>query len=195
MILHWVKALVIGVVIGAVIVGAVAYWFSINGSRSVNEFIGSVPNNIKISSPEFSNNTYIPRKYTCDGLDLSPPLNWSTVPSGTKSLAILVYDPDAPHGIFYHWLIYNIRPSLNGLPAGVPNEIVTHYGKQGINSFGRIGYGGPCPPNGEVHHYIFLILAINYPQELESGLAPQEFLNAVRGHIIGYGLLVGLYGR
>lgn len=193
--LRGLKPLVIGVVIGAVVVGFIIYWFSINGGMSVNEIIENVPNNIKLSSPVFVNNSYIPQKYTCDSTNLSPPLNWSSVPSGTKSLAILVYDPDAPHGTFYHWLIYGIRPSLNGLPAGVPKKIETPYGKQGINSFREIGYGGPCPPRGEVHHYIFLILAVNYPKELRAGLTPQEFLNIVRDHIIGYGLLVGLYGR
>ncbi len=190
-----VKALIAGVVVGAIIVGVIAYWFSINESRVGTEFIQGVPEDIELFSPAFMNNTYIPRKYTCDGPGLSPPLNWSSVPSESKSLAILVYDPDAPHGVFYHWLIYNLRPFLRGLPAGVPKELEITYGKQGINSFRKVGYGGPCPPRGEVHHYIFLILAINSSQELRPGLTTQEFLNAVNGHIIGYGLLVGLYGR
>ena len=188
-----VKALIIAVLIAVIITGITAYWYHRGVSKK--ELIWGVPESIKLLSPAFANNSNIPRKYSCDGIDLSPPLNWSSPPPGTKALAILVYDLDAPHGIFYHWLIYDLNPSLRGLPAGVPKVLETLYGMQGINSFNRAGYGGPCPPKGELHHYVFLIVALNSTQGLRPGLKPQEFLNVIKGHVIAYGLLVGLYRR
>ncbi len=151
---------------------------------------------IELSSPAFEGGGVIPRRYTCDGEDVSPPLEWGDLPEGTLSLALIVFDPDAPGGEFTHWLIYGIPADVGGLPEGVPGEgVVAGLGTQGRNDFGRIGYGGPCPPPGPAHRYVFRLFALDAELDLPPGITRGELEAAVEGHVLGVGELVGLYSR
>ncbi len=142
----------------------------------------------------FENNGKIPKKYTCDGDDLSPPLSWEGVP-GAASYVLIVDDPDAPAGVFTHWILYNVPSNLTSLPEGVPKGKETAYGLQGRNDFGDYGYGGPCPPRGKPHRYFFKLYALNSTLDLQPGARRSDVERAMRGHVIGEAQLVGLYGR
>jgi Raf kinase inhibitor-like YbhB/YbcL family protein len=108
---------------------------------------------------------------------------------------VAVIDIDAPGGSFVHWVLYNIPPNTSSLPSGVPRGTATPYGLQAVNDFGFSGYGGPCPPPGKPHRYIFYVLALNATIDLPGGSLASEVLSAARGHVVAYGELVGLYGR
>ncbi len=150
---------------------------------------------LKIESV-FSHGERIPVKYTCDGQDVSPPLKISGLPSDTVEMALIMYDPDAPIGTFYHWLLYNIPPDKTELPENIPKDKVTPYGVQGENDFGNIGYGGPCPPRGHgPHRYFFLIVALKEKIDLEPGARVNDLIEKMRGKMIGYGVLMGTYSR
>lgn len=151
---------------------------------------------IHLTSPAFAEGAPIPAKHTCDGKDLSPPLKWSNVPQGTKSLALICDDPDAPVGTWAHWVLYNIPPSATELPEGVPpKEVVLNSARQGINDFKRIGYGGPCPPPGGPHRYFFKLYALNAELSLRPGATKRDLLRAMEGHILAEGQLMGTYRR
>ncbi len=151
---------------------------------------------ISVKSPAFNNGERIPDKYTCVGPDVSPPLVIEGIPKDTVELAIVMYDPDAPIGVFYHWLIYSMPRDVSELPENIPKEETTEYGVQGRNDFGRIGYNGPCPPRGHgTHRYYFLVYALNSEIGLAPGVSVKEFLQAVEGKVIGYGVLMGTYSR
>jgi len=143
----------------------------------------------------FSNNETIPKKYTCDGDDISPPLNWEGKPEGTVSYVLIVDDPDAPAGTFTHWILYNIPGDLNSLPEGVPQGKEVEYGYQGRNDFGSYGYGGPCPPRGKPHRYFFKLYALDTKLDLPPGAKKGDVERAMKGHVIGEAQLIGLYGR
>ena len=120
---------------------------------------------LRVKSPAFTYGGWIPRVYTCDGADRSPPLVFSGVPRGTGSLVLLVLDPDAPGGTFYHWAVYDLAPNTTRLPEGVPGRAKLRGFLQGRNDFGRLGYGGPCPPRGHpAHRYFFRLFALVSPQ-------------------------------
>lgn len=137
----------------------------------------------------------IEKKYTCDDGDVSPPVPWGDLPKGTISLALICYDIDAPRGIFVHWVIFNIPPTLGSLPGGVPKRgVVEGLGIQGRNDFGSLGYGGPCPPHGE-HRYVFLLLALDVKLDLKEGLDVARVLSEAEGHVLGYGEVVLTYRR
>jgi len=165
------------------------------GARNVELVIKDVQVRFTLISDAFDNGTYIPKKYTCDGENISPPLKWYDAPKGVVSYVLIVYDPDAPRGIFYHWLLYNIPANTTSLPENIMKKDNTPYGFQGINDFGRIGYGGPCPPPGKAHRYIFLLLALDTKVNLDSGASIEDLLRSIRGHVIAYAKLVGLYKR
>jgi len=149
---------------------------------------------LKITSPAFKEGEMIPKKYTCDGPDVSPPLAWSPVPAGTKSLALVCDDPDAPRGTWVHWVIYNLRAELNELQEGIPKQSALKNGaKQGTNDFGDIGYGGPCPP--ALHRYFFKIYALDVMLDLGAGATKAKLLKALEGHILAQGQLAGKYKR
>lgn len=150
---------------------------------------------LRVWSPAFPTGGVIPRRYTCDGEDLSPPIEWSEPPAGARSLLLLVYDPDAPRGVFIHWVLYNIDPALHGVPEGIPTEPLTPYGAQAVNDFGRIGYGGPCPPHGETHRYVFLVLVLDKRLEARPGAEARSVLREAEGHVIMYGYTWGTYTR
>lgn len=151
--------------------------------------------NMELLSPAFSFGEKIPVKYTCDGKNISIPLVFKDVPSHAKSIVVIMDDPDAPMGVFVHWVIYNIPPSLQALPEGIPPALELEYGmKQGRNDFGKIGYGGPCPPSG-VHRYYIKAYALDRTLNLQAGLNKRELLQIIRPYIIDQAVLMGVYGR
>lgn len=152
----------------------------------------------RIFSPAFSEGGPIPRAHTCDAADLSPPLAWSDLPEGTRELALIVDDPDAPDGTWVHWVFYGISPSVKGLSTGVPREAdlkspIT--GKQGVNDFRKVGWGGPCPPPGAPHRYVFTLYALNELTKVPPGATRAVLLEGIRKTTIGEAKLVGKYGR
>ncbi|MCD6129347.1 MAG: YbhB/YbcL family Raf kinase inhibitor-like protein [Deltaproteobacteria bacterium] len=150
---------------------------------------------IKLNSSAFKKGEMIPKKYTCDGKDISPPLSWEDIPEEANTLAIVCDDPDAPMGIWVHWVIFNIPPTERGLPENIPPEKILKNGAiQGKTDFGRIGYGGPCPPGG-IHRYFFKIYALDKKIPLKPGATKKELLKAMEEHILAEGKLIGKYGR
>lgn len=145
---------------------------------------------IQISSSAFAHNELIPKRYTCDGEDVSPELSWQNVPEGTKSLVLIVDDPDAPIGTFVHWVLFNLPGNLNGLKEGVKG-----IGVEGVNDFRRSGYGGPCPPRGSTHRYFFKLYALDTTLSLTAGVKKADVEKAMQGHILAQGELIGRYGR
>jgi Raf kinase inhibitor-like YbhB/YbcL family protein len=157
------------------------------------ELLSGVKTKFFVSSLSLKENELIPTKYTRDGDNLSPPLNWSSVPNETKSLAIIMYDLDAPSGIFYHWIFYNIPKNINSIPEGIQKSPITPYGYQGINSYNTLGYDGPSPPTGSTHRYVFLILALDTELALGPNAYYSEVLSSIKGHVIAYAKLTCLY--
>ena len=150
---------------------------------------------MKLTSPTFPEGGAIPRQYTCDGKDVSPPLTWSGVPPGAKSLALLCDDPDAPAGDWVHWVVFDLSPSRIDLPEGVPpSEEIAGIGRQGKNDFKKIGWGGPCPPRG-THRYVFTLYALDRTLELGRSVTKADVLAAIRGHVLAEAKLTGTYTR
>ncbi len=151
---------------------------------------------IRLSSSAFEQGHTIPARHTCDGEDVSPPLRWEHVPSNAISLALICDDPDAPAGTWTHWLIYDIPPEIDTLAEGIPADEMLPFGaRQGQNSFGRIGYGGPCPPRGSSHRYFFTLYALDTRLDLPPGASKQAVQAALDGHVVGEGQLMGVYQR
>lgn len=151
---------------------------------------------LEVRSGAFANGTSIPVRYTCDGEDISPPLSWSGVPDSAESLALIMDDPDAPGGTFTHWVVYNISPEESGLVEGLPREQQLPGGpRQGNSSFSTAGYGGPCPPRGAAHHYIFHLYALNVSPDLPKTSDRPALEAEMQGHIVAEGVLVGTYRR
>ena len=150
---------------------------------------------MKISIAAFTEGGMIPKKYTCDDANVSPPLTFGGVPAGAKSLALIADDPDAPVGTWVHWVIFNILPATKSLPENVPPEKVLSSGaRQGINDFRYIGYGGPCPPGG-THRYFFKLYALDIELQLNGGISKKDLLGAMRNHILAEAHLMGKYKR
>jgi len=151
---------------------------------------------LSLSSIAFKGGERIPVKYTCEGQDVSPPLTWSEPPQGTQSLTLIVDDPDAPGGAFTHWVLFNIPPDSGELPEAVPTQAQLSSGAlQGKNDFGRVGYGGPCPPPGRPHRYCFTLYALDRVLDLKAGVSKKQVLDAMQGHILAQGQLIGTYQR
>jgi len=152
----------------------------------------------QIKSSAFKEGEVIPKKFTADGENISPPLSWSSPPEETEALALILEDPDAPSGVFTHWIIYNIPPNITELPARIPKEEELESvggAKQGKNDFGDIGYGGPSPPPGPAHRYILKLYALKEKLELPSGVKRKEFLKAIKKKEIEVTQLMGKYSR
>jgi Raf kinase inhibitor-like YbhB/YbcL family protein len=150
---------------------------------------------IKITSSAFQDGGLIPAKYTCDGADVSPPLQWDVVPEGTKSIALICDDPDAPMGTFVHWVIFGLPAETRQLAEKVPaDKILPSGARQGTSDFGRVGYGGPCPPSG-THRYFFKVYALDTTLDLPAGARKSDLLKAMQGHILGQGQIIGKYKR
>jgi Raf kinase inhibitor-like YbhB/YbcL family protein len=153
---------------------------------------------IQITSSAFRQGQPIPKKYTGEGADVSPPLAWSNLPAGTKELALICDDPDAPNGDWVHWVIYKIPAEAKGLPEGVPQTPTLKEpagALQGENSWPSTGYRGPKPPPGKVHHYYFKLFALDAPLRAEPGLDKRGLLAFIKGHELGKGELMGTYER
>ncbi len=151
---------------------------------------------LPVSSPAFREGDRIPTKYTCEGQDISPLLAWSETPAGTQSFALIVDDPDAPGGVFTHWVLFNIPSDSRELPEAVPAQSQLPSGAlQGKNDFGKIGYGGPCPPPGHPHRYQFTLYALDQLLDLKAGASKKQVLEAMQGHILAQGQLTGTFQR
>ncbi|MCX9075636.1 MAG: YbhB/YbcL family Raf kinase inhibitor-like protein [Candidatus Methanoperedens sp.] len=150
---------------------------------------------IIVSTEAFKEGGNIPVEYTCDGSDVSPALSWSGIPEGTKSIALIMDDPDAPAGTWVHWVLFNIPPGTQKLPGAVPgNETLSDGSRHGMTDFGRVGYGGPCPPSG-THRYYFRIYALDTKLDLPPGTGRKQVDGAMKGHILAKGELMGRYRR
>ena len=150
---------------------------------------------IQLTSAAFKDGQPIPSRHTCDGEDTSPPLTWTDLPPGTKSVALINDDPDAPGKTWVHWVLYNLPPSSRGLPVGVPpDEELPDGTRQGMTDFGRIGYGGPCPPSG-THRYFFKLYALDTLLALGPGATKRQLEQAIQGHVLAQAQLVGTYRR
>ena len=163
---------------------------------------------IEVTSPAFAAGETIPVKYTCDGDDVSPPISWRLVrqdppaagaqsgPAEVKSFALIAEDPDAPGGTWTHWVVYGIPPGVAEIHEGGPSgENLTGGGREGVNDFRRLGYGGPCPPGGAPHRYIFKVFALAGDIELDTGATREELLAAIGGLVLYQGQLMGRYRR
>lgn len=149
-----------------------------------------------LESPQFKEGSDIPRQLTCDGEDVSPLLRWDGAPAGTKSFSLVTEDPDAPIGTFIHWVIYNLPESTKELAENLPGQKELPNGaRQGRNDFGKIGYGGPCPPRGPAHRYYFRLYALDGKLELAPGASRGELDKAMKGHVLAQAELMGRYKR
>jgi len=150
---------------------------------------------LRLESSAFGEGESIPTKYTCDGVNISPPLTWSDTPDETTSFAIIFDDPDAPSRIWVHWVLYNIPAEQAGLEEHIPNDKKLADGAlHAINDFGNYGYGGPCPPSG-IHRYVMKLFALDTILDLDAGATKKQLLKAVEGHIIEQAELRGKYNR
>ncbi|MDH7602220.1 MAG: YbhB/YbcL family Raf kinase inhibitor-like protein [Armatimonadota bacterium] len=150
---------------------------------------------LTVTSSAFKDGGMIPRKYTADGANVSPPLAISGIPTAAKSLAIICDDPDAPRGTFVHWVLFNWPSGSKSIPENVPTkERLPNGAIQGKNDFGKIGYGGPAPPYG-VHRYYFKAYALDKMLDLKPGITKRQLEDAMKGHILAQGHIMGRYGR
>jgi len=151
---------------------------------------------ISISAEGIKEGESIPDEYTCEGKDISPSLSWKGIPAGTKSIALIMDDPDCPGGTFVHWVLYNMPAETQKLPKAMPlNQTLIDGSMQGATDFGRPGYGGPCPPPGKPHRYYFKIYALDTKLNLPPGATKNQVESSMKGHIIAKGELMGKYQR
>jgi hypothetical protein len=178
------------------ILGALMIWWCWDGSnQSCAETKGGQTTNVELRSTAFHDGEMIPKAYTCDGQNVSPPLSWSGIPVRTKSIALIMDDPDAPRGTWVHWVLFNIPPDTKDLPEKTPiNPALTNGARHGMNSWPKLGYGGPCPPSG-IHRYYFKIYALDFVLPQQPGITKEQLLNSMEGHILAQGQLMGRYTR
>lgn len=181
--MRWVISVVLALLV--LISGCISEGGGKMGAKSLE--VGSV----------FHDGETIPKEYTCDGNDINPPIYIGKLPEGTKSLVIIVDDPDAPAGTFTHWIAWDIPPT-GEIPMGIPKRGEVKepvHVIQGRNDFGRIGYNGPCPPRGKPHHYHFKVYALDTELHLKAGAGRKDLEKAMEGHVLAWGEVVGLYER
>ena len=151
---------------------------------------------LSLTSAAFAPGSAIPVDYTCSGSDKSPPLAWRDAPAATKSFALVVDDPDAPGGTFVHWAVYNLPATATALIEGVPSAAnIPGGGTNGVNNFGHVGYNGPCPPPGKVHHYRFHLYALDTTLKLGESADASAVQAAIKGHVLASGELTGTFSR
>ena len=151
---------------------------------------------LTLTSPAFASGAAIPAEFTCKGADRSPELSWSGAPKSTVTYALIVDDPDAPGGTFFHWVAYNIPANKTSLPAGVPQGAeIPGGGKQGMNSFGHLGYNGPCPPPGKTHHYRFHLYALDSELNIGDKADAAAIQSGFKGHVLADTELTGTFER
>ena len=170
--------------------GFIALLVGCKGNDAAPAVEGGLDMTIQITSTAFSEGGNIPRIYTCDDQNVSPPLSWTGVPTTTVSLALIMDDPDAPSGTWVHWVLYNLPNDTTNLDQGK-----TGLGTDGKNDFNRLGYGGPCPPRGSTHRYYIKLYALDARLDLKSGTTKAQVESVMRGHILAQGQLMGRYGR
>lgn len=178
---------------GALLLGCEQHTPSLAGERSASSETAFI-----VTSEAFRNQQPIPKKYTADGDNISPPLHWIGVPPGAKEYALIVEDPDAPHPPWIHWVIYKIPVTVTSLGEAMPHDLNLADpagAMQGKNSWETVGYRGPDPPPGKMHHYIFRLYALNAPLNVQSGLDRDTLLQNMTGHIVSHGDLIGTYQR
>jgi hypothetical protein len=157
---------------------------------------GGVTMPLELKSPDFSSGEIIPRQFTCDGADMSPALEWNDPPAATKSFALVADDPDAPVGTWVHWVLFNLPATARSLAENAPKkEQMADGSLQGRNDFGKIGYGGPCPPPGKPHRYFFKLYAVDTKLNLKPGAPKKDVERAIQGHILAQGEWMGRYAR
>jgi Raf kinase inhibitor-like YbhB/YbcL family protein len=151
---------------------------------------------LEVSSSAIREGEAIPKQYTGDGKNISPPIRWEGGPSNTRSYALICEDPDAPAGIWTHWIIFNIPADRDTLEEGIPaRDLFPDGTKQGRNDFGKIGYGGPAPPKGKPHRYFFKLYALDTQLDLLAGSTRAQFLKVIKGRVLDEGQLMGTYAR
>jgi Raf kinase inhibitor-like YbhB/YbcL family protein len=187
---RWLRWLTLGLVLGSFMPAAWAQY----GVPLFEEEESATA--FRLVSPAFESDSRIPTRYTCESRNVSPPLEWGWAPIRTESFALIMDDPDAPVGAWVHWVIYNIPADAAGLPEGVSREAESSEGiRQGTNGFGEIGYGGPCPPPGPEHRYVFRLYALDAMLDLPPGATKEELLAAIEHHVLARAKLVGRYER
>lgn len=165
-------------------------------AKNVPSQSGGQKMNFTISSNAFQNNGDIPKKYTCDGADISPPLSWSGTPQNVQSFALIADDPDAPVGIWTHWVLYDLPANVTELEENISKvDKLSNGARQGRNDFRKLGYGGPCPPPGKPHRYFFKLYALNGKLNLAPGASKQEVEQAIQSHVTAHAELMGKYSR
>jgi Raf kinase inhibitor-like YbhB/YbcL family protein len=189
----------IAVAMAALIMAGVAYACQTSATADVQVSDNMMQAKVKlldVTSPAFGDNDRIPVRYTADGDDMSPPLRWQGAPEGVAEYAVICEDPDAPHGTFIHWVIYNIPGNYDHLDDGIMQVSELDNGAmQGKNSFGKFGYGGPAPPKGKPHRYEFKVYALGAKLDLPTGITRDELVKAMDGYVVAKGKLTGLYSR
>jgi len=149
---------------------------------------------MELKTSAFAKGGFIPARFTCKGLDVSPALAWSGVPAKTHAFALILEDPDAPGGTWTHWLVYDLPATARLIPEDLPKTgEIPGGGWQGVNDFGKIGYGGPCPPPGKPHRYFFRLYALNAPLELNAAASKQQVRDALQGHVAAETELMGRF--
>jgi Raf kinase inhibitor-like YbhB/YbcL family protein len=157
---------------------------------------GQASKTLTVTSAAFKEGATIPRRYTCSGEDISPTLAWSGAPENTKFLALVFDDPDAGNPAFTHWLLADIPATAQSVAENAPHDGTLSNGAiQGQNDFSKVGYGGPCPPPGDAHHYHFAVYALDATLSLQPGFSKQRLASAMQGHTLAWGELVGLFAR
>jgi Raf kinase inhibitor-like YbhB/YbcL family protein len=173
--------------------GFIAVW-SVNGkTKPVKPVKGGTE--MVVTSSSFTGGAMIPSKYTCDGADISPPLSWSGTPDAAKSIALICDDPDAPGGVWVHWVAYNIPPTVTRLHENIPAaDTLSDSTRQGVNDFRKTGYGGPCPTGG-THRYFFKVYALDVLLPVDRQMTKAKLLKMMEGHVLAEGQLMGKYKR
>ena len=181
---------------GAMTVSMVAVVLAAAGCRGQQEEQREEDAKMKLTSSAFRNEERIPEKHTGDGADVSPPLSWTDPPEETAAFVLICDDPDAPAGTWVHWVLYDVPPDIRALPEGAsPRDAELRGAKQGRNSFRKLDYGGPAPPPGKPHRYFFKLYAVDRPTGLKEGATKESVMQAVDGHVLAAGELMGTYSR
>src|SRR5262245_2446336 len=158
--------------------------------------LGGTAMAFELTSPAFKQGGDIPQQHTCDGADRSPPLAWTLPPPRTKAFALVCEDPDAPSGLWVHWVLWGIPAATSKLSEGVkPDPTLPDGSRHGENDFGKLGHNGPCPPRGTPHRYFWKLYALDTTPDLQPGATRQQLLDAIKGHILAETELMGRYGR
>ena len=181
---------------GASLVAVVALGLAWVSPLNLLSQSGGEKMSITISSTSFENGGSIPKKFTCDGEDASPQLSWKAFPQKTANFVLIADDPDAPVGTWTHWIVYDLPATQTELEESVSRtEKLPGGAQQGTNDFRKVGYGGPCPPPGKPHRYFFKIYALDVKLNLAPGASKEQVEQAMQGHVLAQGQLIGKYGR